>query len=191
MKSTQLYILAAEILGDRPEIIPINYRPKIQTYNSLPDPDEFGNALVEIENLLPEFASQGSLQSSQNSTPPLPSDTLATLFYFCIPHNEKLLGYWDTVGDRLFKIRHCMNIEGIVAVELPLFEPPIEPGLLVRAVAAGIDLSSALNDLSAPLPIYRFRVMLQKAFELCAEVKALGAAFLSSLEKEMPKRSLC
>ena len=68
---------------------------------------------------------------------------------------------WDTVEDRLFKIRHCMNIDGVVR-QLPLFEPPIDPGMLVRARAAGIDLSSALADLSAPLPHYRFSVMLQR-----------------------------
>ena len=36
-----------------------------------------------------------------------------------------------TVADRLFKIRHCMNIQGVVR-QLPLFEPPIDPALLVR-----------------------------------------------------------
>jgi hypothetical protein len=25
------------------------------------------------------------------------------VLYFCPPHNEKLLGYWDTMADRLFK----------------------------------------------------------------------------------------
>ena len=52
------------------------------------------------------------------------------MLYFCVPPNDKLLGYWDTVADRLFKIRHCMNIEGVVR-QLPLFEPPIDPALLV------------------------------------------------------------
>lgn len=102
--------------------------------------------------------------------------------YFCIPKNEKLLEYWDIVADRLFKIRHCMNIEGIRR-ELPLFQPPIEPGLLVQAVAAGIDISSALSDLNAPLPYYRFNIMAQKAKELCEGVKNLGSALLSAHEK--------
>ena len=61
---------------------------------------------------------------------PVPSLVGPTL-YFCIPRNDKLLGYWDTVADRLFKIRHCMNIEGVVR-QLPLFEPPIDPALLVQ-----------------------------------------------------------
>lgn len=103
--------------------------------------------------------------------------------YFCVPQNDKLSGYWDLVSDRLFKIRHCMTIEGIER-QLPLFEPPIEPGLLVQAVAKGLDLRSVLSDLSVPLPQYRFNVIVQKALELCAEVKSLGATFLSVLEKK-------
>jgi Tc toxin complex TcA C-terminal TcB-binding domain len=104
-------------------------------------------------------------------------------FYFGIPSNDKLLTYWDTVEDRLFKIRHCMNIEGLVR-QLPLFEPPIDPALLVKAAAAGIDLSSVLNDLSVGTPRYRFRVMLQKAIEFCNEVKALGDKLFNVLEKK-------
>ena len=109
--------------------------------------------------------------------------TLPAMQYFCTPKNDKLLGYWDTVADRLFKIRHCMNIEGVVR-SLPLFEPPIEPGLLVRAAAAGVDISSVLNDINAALPHYRFNVLAQKATELCAELKSLGSALLAALEKK-------
>src|SRR5262249_32544618 len=108
--------------------------------------------------------------------------TLPPTFYFGIPNNEKLLGYWDTVEDRLFKIRHCQNIEGVFQ-QLPLFEPPIDPALLVKAAAAGIDLSSALGDINSPPPLYRFSVLIQRASELCAEVRALGQAMLSVLEK--------
>jgi hypothetical protein len=75
-----------------------------------------------------------------------------------------------------------MNIEGVVR-QLPIYEPPIDPALLVRAAAAGVDISSTLNDINAALPHYRFSVMLQKATELCNDVKTLGAALLSALEK--------
>src|SRR5262249_39324191 len=112
----------------------------------------------------------------------LPPPPLATTLYFCIPKNDQLMSYWDTVADRLFKIRHCMNIEGEVQ-QLPLFEPPIDPALLVKAAAAGVDISSVLNDLNAPIPPYRFTTMLQKATELSSEVRSLGASLLSALEK--------
>jgi hypothetical protein len=103
--------------------------------------------------------------------------------HFCIPFNEQLLSYWDLVEDRLFKIRHCMNIEGMVR-QLPLFEPPIDPALLVKAATAGLDISTVLDDLYTSQPFYRFRVILQKAIEFCNEVKSLGEKLLSVLEKK-------
>ncbi|MDU9005965.1 Tc toxin subunit A-related protein [Sedimentitalea todarodis] len=113
--------------------------------------------------------------------PPAPEIVGSTLF-FCVPPNPKLLGYWDTVADRLFKIRHCLNIEGVER-QLALFAPPIDPALLVRATAAGLDLGSVLSDLGAPRPHYRFQPMLRTALDLTADVKALGQALLTALEK--------
>ena len=103
-------------------------------------------------------------------------------FYFCIPNNEQLLGYWDTVADRLFKIRNCMNIEGVVR-QLALFEPPIDPALLVAATAAGVDLEQCTQRPLRPLPPYRFQFMLQKAVEFCNDVRSLGGALLGALGK--------
>src|SRR5262245_24108150 len=96
--------------------------------------------------------------------------SMSTGLYFGIPSNDKLLSYWDIVEDRLFKIRHCLNIEG-VARSLALYEPPIDPALLVRARAAGLDIASVLADLAAPMPHYRFPTMLARATELCNEVR--------------------
>ena len=196
-EATQLYILAAKILGPRPVEIKPRTSPPVKTYNDLePDLDFFSNALVEIENHLfsPIPSIDNNLPSFHKKKKPLFelqrsgwSSVSATLsnpsLYFCIPHNEEMLEYWDTISDRLFKVRHCMNIEGMVR-QLPLFEPPINPALLVKAAAAGLDIGSVLQDLYAPTPHYRFQMMLQKAQELCGEVKALGAALLSVLEKK-------
>lgn len=179
-EATQLYVLAGQILGRRPERIPPRAAPQLQTFRTLDDLgrlDSLSNAVVALEGFLPTPV---SAPMTVKAVPP-PSRPL-TMPFFCLTANDKLLGYWDTVADRLFKIRHCMNIEGVVR-ELPLFDPPIDPGLLVRAAAAGVDLSSALGDINAPIPPYRFRVMVQKASELCGEVKSLGAALLSALEK--------
>ena len=65
-----------------------------------------------------------------------------------------------------------------------LYEPPIEPGLLVRAAAAGADIAAVLRDEQAPLPPYRFTVMLRTALECCDDVRALGADFLLALERK-------
>jgi hypothetical protein len=173
-EATQLYVLAADILGTRPVEVPPRLTPRVQTYNSLePRLDDFSNALVEIEELVPVDTDPGTNISQQQ--PPL-------MLYFCLRKNDKLLRYWDTVADRLFKIRHCMNIEGMVR-QLPLFEPPIDPALLVRGAAAGLDLNSLLNDVDTLLPGYRFNVFAQKATELCGELRSLGATLLTTLEK--------
>ncbi len=177
-EATQLYILAASILGPRPKSIPKTVANPIKTFYQLQQDgiDDFGNVLKEVENLLPPV---GPGRPRGDDTPDLPR---LDVLYFCIPHNEKLLALWDTVADRLFKIRHCMNIEGVVR-QLPLFEPPIDPAVLVKAAAAGLDIGAALSDMNAPLPLYRFTFMVQRALEFCAEVKALGAALTAALEK--------
>ncbi|HMB28853.1 MAG TPA: toxin, partial [Blastocatellia bacterium] len=106
-EATQLYVLASEILGRRPEVIQRDLKPPVETFNSLETKlGALGNALEQIELLV---ADSGEANSTGNSsqTPDPPSDTV---LYFCVPENDKLLGYWSTVADRLFKIRHCMNI---------------------------------------------------------------------------------
>lgn len=67
--------------------------------------------------------------------------------------------------------------------ELPLFEPPIDPALLIRAAASGVDLSSAIGDINAPLPYHRYLYLSLKAAELCQELKNLGNGILAALEK--------
>ncbi len=178
-EATQLYVLAANMLGSRPERISSGGNVPTETYATLKTKlDSFSNAQVQMETdfIISNSSSNGGGSGDE-------SLDLGTTFYFCIPQNDKLLKYWDTVADRLFKIRHCMNIEGVVR-QLPLFEPPIDPALLVRAFAKGIDISSVLNDINAPLPNYRFIYMLQRAQELCHELKSLGNALLSALEKK-------
>lgn len=192
-EATQLYVLALQLLGDRPDALPERSEPVATTFEQIRgslDDSVLSNPLVELENLTFRPSEGKALVSpitaivnswSNLLLPRLHIDA-AKGFYFAIPPNDILLSYWDTVEDRLFKIRHCMNIEGAVR-ELPLFEPPLDPGMLVRARAAGIDLSSALSDLSAPLPLYRFAAMVQKAYALNQTVRGLGSALLSALEK--------
>ena len=180
-EATQLYVMAANMLGERPQELPRRGTIKPETYAGIRDKlskGDFSDPIVAIEDAFPFSSGSGG---GSGSTGGLLG--IGQTLYFCIPQNKKLLSYWDTVADRLFKIRHCMNIEGVVR-ELALFEPPIDPALLVQAAALGVDLSSVLNDLSAPLPYYRFSYMQQKALELCGEVRSLGSAMLSALEKK-------
>lgn len=177
-QATQQYILADKMCGPKPRIVPPVVEPPVMTYNQLEaDLDLFGNALVDLENMVPDL---GLLPQHGAELPPAPA-SLGCL-YFCIPPNENLLQMWDLIADRLFKIRHCQNIDGVEA-SLALFSPPIDPGALVRATAAGLDISSFIAGLGAPLPPYRFQVMSARAMDLAQQVSVLGSELLSALEK--------
>ncbi|AZE89384.1 neuraminidase-like domain-containing protein [Pseudomonas orientalis] len=102
--------------------------------------------------------------------------------YFCIPENSELTAYWDLVDDRLFKIRHCMNMAGQVRT-LALFEPPIDPRDLIQAARASAGSSSLAASFSMPIPYYRFASLIERAKGLTAAVSQLGAQLLSTLEK--------
>ena len=166
-------------------IIPPSFETPVDNFGQLEQKlDAFSNALVDIENLLPLQQVSGFVEGGPQGLPHL--ETL----YFCIPPNDKLMAYWDTVASRLFNIRHCLNLQGKFA-PLALFAPPIDPGLLVRAAAAGLDIGSILTDMNSPLPNYRFSVMVQKTIELCNEVKSLGAALLQAMEKKDAEDLAC
>lgn len=179
-EALQIYVIANHILGPKPEFVPKRGEIKAESYDSLKDKwDDFSNALVELENIFP-YSSEVSVSSSSTGTSLL---GIGSALYFCIPSNDKLLEYWDTAADRLFKIRHCQDIDG-VEHELALFAPPISPEALIQAVSQGLSLGSILADLSSPPPIYRFTSLIQKVNEFCADVKALGSALLAALEKK-------
>jgi hypothetical protein len=178
-EAQQLYIMAGHLLGPRPEKIKPQSKPKPECYASLRGKlDTFSVGLVLLEN---EYPFSGTVTGHPKSDSGGIQNMSRTL-YFCAPQNAKLLELWDIVEDRLFKIRNCMNIEGVFR-QLALFDPPIDPGLLVRAAALGIDLGSVMGDIQAPLPAYRFTYMFQKAVEMCNECRSFGGALLSALEK--------
>jgi hypothetical protein len=183
-EALMLYVLAANILGPKPLVVPKKGSVRPQNYANLrSDLDKFGNAMRELEadvpfDLLPFPASDGG-----------DNERLATLrsmgkaLYFCVPRNDTLLAYWDTVADRLFKIHNSLNFQGVFR-QLALFAPPIDPAMLARATAAGLDIAAVVNGVNQPLPLVRFALLAQKASEACQEVTALGGAVLSAMEKE-------
>jgi Tc toxin complex TcA C-terminal TcB-binding domain len=184
-EATQRYVLAANLLGERPQKVPPRGRVRPRTFHELDAlaHDALGNAVVELEGQFPFNVSGGSSGGgSGGSGGAGPLFGIGRTLYFCIPRNQKLLGYWDTVAERLFKIRNCMNLAGVVR-PLALFDPPIDPGMLVKAAAAGLDIASVVNGLNQPAAPVRCATLLQKALELCGEVRSLGAALLAAMEK--------
>ena len=179
-EATMLYVLAAGLLGKRPEDLGKRRmsQPDSLTYDQI---HSFDTKLPLDEDLL----------ELENGHPPLPADptTITTpndsIFnpYFFIPENDQFVGLWNRVGDRLFKIRHGLNIDGVKQA-LALFAPPVDVLALVQAFASGAGLAQALADYNAQVPHYRFTYMLGRARELTARLVSLGGALLSALEKK-------
>jgi len=183
-EAMMVYVLAANILGPRPLPVPTKGSMRPQTYANLrADLDKFGNAMRDVEADVPfdlmAFPTENTADNDRLAT----LRSLGKALYFCVPRNDKLLSYWDTVADRLFKIRNSLNIQGSFR-QLALFEPPIDPAMLARGVAAGLDVGAIVNGLNQPLPLVRFQLLVQKAAEICQEVKSLGNNLLSAMEKE-------
>jgi hypothetical protein len=186
-QAEQLYILADMILGPRPDQLPLRTPdqitfgtmtpPPLPTYASLQKIDLFSNALVNIENAI--IVPQRSSVLNETKASNLPLFPTAGKPLFCIPPNDKLLAYWGKVEQRLYNIRHCLNLQG-VAQPLPLYAPRLDPLQLVAARAAG---SSAFGTM-ATAPIYRFNTYLQKAVEFVNDVRSYGGAILSAIEKK-------
>jgi hypothetical protein len=183
-EATLLYVLANNILGPRPEKVPPLGTVQSKSFAQLKSSglDQMGNAMVELESSFPFNMAAPNGGGSGSNAVSGPLFGIGRTLYFCIPRNDKLIGYWDIVADRLFKIRHCMDITGVVR-PLALFDPPIDPGMLVAAAAAGLDISSIVSGLNQPIGPVRSTLLIQKAIELASEVKNLGAGLLSSIEK--------
>ena len=193
-EATLCYVLAANILGPRPQQVPQKAVTTAKNFAQLKQAglDPMSNALVNLESQFPfnqaQTPSGGGMPGGSASGGSAPEDQSGVLFgiartlFFCIPQNQQLLSYWDIVADRLFKIRNSLNIQGVFQ-QLPLFDPPLDPGMLVKAAAAGIDIGSIVSGLNQPIGPVRSPLLIQKALEIAGEVRSMGNALLSCIEK--------
>ena len=172
-EALMLYVLAYDLLGPRPKSKIIKRFEEMGTYEEFIR--EYENCTDEV---IPEFFTEIEKENSTCATPAPHSNIITD---FCVPENAKFIGYWDRVEDRLFKIRHSLNIEGVFR-QLALFEPPIEPMDLVRAIAGGASISGALSALNVPVPHYRYSFMLGTAKDMTSNVMELGSALLGAIE---------
>ena len=183
-EATLCYVLAANLLGERPQSMPQPGTKSAKNFLQLQQAglDHMSNAMIDLEAQFPFNLSPPPAQGGAGVDQSGALFGIGRALYFCIPQNQTLLAYWDTVADRLFKIRNSENILGVVQ-QLPLFDPPLDPGILVKAAAAGVDISSVVAGLNQPLGPMRALYLIQKALELASEVRALGSALLSAIEK--------
>ena len=185
----QRYVEASQLFGPRPRSTPPLSAKAVKTFAQLSKSlNSFNNAGVDMELEFPYMCdprfrgTKGNTTAVTKGPKPNPFIGIAKTTYFCVPANPKIAALRDLIDDRLFKIRNSQDINGNVRT-LALWEPPLDPGMLAQAAAAGISPCLLLTDMDSPMPNYRFLYLLQKAFEICAELKSVGEAFLAAKEK--------
>lgn len=188
-EARMLYILAYDLLGERPDSIGRVVLENTKSYSQFShytgQADSEANAaydfLIDLEN---SGANANIAYEQSLSFAATQFDTIKNPYFF-LKENELFTEYWTRVEDRLGKIRACLNIDGI-AQPLPLFQPPIDPMALVNAAASGGGaLAAALaGGGSLSVPDYRFDSMLSKARELVGKLKTMSDNLLSAIEKK-------
>ncbi len=175
--ATMLYIYAYNLLGTRPENL-----GKCSTV----EPKKFKDIRKQYKDKkFPQFLIALETETKSNADSPAIAGSPINEIdaYFCAPENVDFAAYWDKVEDRLYKIRHCMNIQGIEQ-SLALFQPPIDPAQLARAAAAGGDVLALVMQGRPEVPHYRFGYILERARNIAATLSQLGNALLTTLEKK-------
>lgn len=177
VEAFMLYVTAYDLLGKQPVNTGACPLPAPHTLteivNRYGDIEHIPEFLIDLEQHLSDVSIATVRNTPHNYIPGN---------YFSLPENDQFLGYWKTVQQRIYNIRHNLNIDGIYQ-QLALFDPPINPMQLV-AVAAGEEVGEVLAACQADIPYYRFTAMIAKAQAATQNVIQLGQALLSALEKK-------
>jgi len=177
-----LYAMASDLLGQRPESVgpctdqlPVTFNQILERYGD--NPDAIPQFLLDMENLLAVRSVAAANATSMAGGAFNEIDAL-----FCVPQNEMLMARWDTVEDRLYKIRNNLDLDGNTLL-LPLFAAPIDPMALVRAAAAG-GSGGGFAELAVRAPTaqtLRFSTLVNNARSVVGDLQMLGSELEQAL----------
>jgi hypothetical protein len=177
-QAANLYVLANDLLGKRPEMVGEFRQPPAKNFDQIKTeyPDGIPQFLIELENsAFAPLTGEGARYAD------VPFNDIDA--YFCVPENSELVAFWDRIDDRLFKIRHCQNIQG-VARPLALFAPPIDIRSLIQRQGAAGQVAATPSGAAYPIPNMRFAYLIDQAKTVTDNVIRLGGALLGALERK-------
>lgn len=100
---------------------------------------------------------------------------------FLPQQNEKLAGYWQTLSQRLYNLRHNLSIDG-TPLSLSIYARPADPATLLSSAVSSSSGSSTLPV--AIMPLQRFPKMLENARRLVTQLMQFGNTLLSISERQ-------
>ncbi|MEM8809807.1 MAG: neuraminidase-like domain-containing protein, partial [Cyanobacteria bacterium P01_G01_bin.38] len=186
-EARMLYILAYDLLGNKPLALGNEILPEVRSYENLlnPDPRET-DFLLDTGSVVEPNGAAEITEATEVTELAIATGTVHQTVespYFFIPDNSQFLDYWNRVEDKLYKIRHNLNIDGVKQA-LPLFQPSIDPLTVARSIAAGGNLSQIMASTNVTVPHYRFNFMFYKAKELVHRLSQFGGDLLAAIEKQ-------
>jgi hypothetical protein len=186
-EARMLYIFAYDLLGEKPHNMGQVTLSNTKAYAQFDAGSQYSSSTEQDYNFLVDFENDNSTNADvyeQDLSFAATQFDSITSPYFYLKENELFTEYWDRVEDRLDKIRHCLNIDG-VAVPLPLFQPPIDPMALVNAAASGgVGAAAAAAAGMGQVPHYRFSTLTRWSKDLTGKLKGFSDSLLSTLEKK-------
>lgn len=96
--------------------------------------------------------------------------------------NEVMQGYWLTLRQRMYNLRHNLTLDGQPLL-LPLFAKPADPKALLNAAVAA-ENGGAAGLPTVDLPLWRFEPMLDSARGLVSQLMQFGNAVQNVLERK-------
>lgn len=188
-----------EGIRKRQRIKSYSYKPsKYSSKNNTPNTVEYNNKIVstplakvdrsKVANprvlaVDERYTTLKPINDNISPVYPTPYFNLEIDLAFCFPHNKDLLNYWDRVNDRIYKLNHCLDING-VKKEMAAYAPEIDPMLLARMVAGGLSFDEIIGALNARLPYHRFVYLIEKAKQYTSVVQGFGQSLFSAIEKK-------
>lgn len=166
------YLSAQQLLGPQPD---------------LPTQDNWSNPTLSLaashstqtQNLM----LMERLASGDTAATPSPRTANSLNGLFLPVENDKLNGYWQTLAQRLFNLRHNLSIDG-QPLTLPLYATPAAPKALQSAAAAASAGGGSALPTNATIAIQRFPVMLESARNLVGQLIQYGSTLTSVLERK-------
>lgn len=162
------YVQALNILGDEPYQSPYSgwVSPALSSAADQTTEKNVQQAMLSVRQQL----DAGELHTA---------NSLTSLF---LPQqNEKLAGYWQTLAQRLYNLRHNLSIDGS-PLSLAIYAAPADPAALLSAAVNSASGGSGLP--AAVMPPYRFPVILESARGMAGQLTQFGSTLLSITERQ-------
>ncbi|KAM0190353.1 hypothetical protein ACHAPI_009475 [Fusarium lateritium] len=193
----QRYIEGSHIFGPAPQTVPDvkSRKQQFKSYNDVASSiDDFSNTSVQFQIASPYYVPMAQKGNNNNSSGnQLNTGFLARTRYFGVQAYPEFGKLRSLIDDRLFKIRHSLDIDGNFR-RLSLWDPSLDVGALLKAVAGAGSFGKLLQQsdsmpllvsgLGQVLPQQRFMYLLHKTFELCEELRRTTGSLLSAMEKK-------